>query len=308
MSDRVLEVAGMRLLEAAVDGTVDVVLLRPGRLGSHELDADVLRRDGSRLAGLPVFAGPDDPRARQLRGTLPRPVSDLAGSVQEAWFDAAYTERDDQRRGFSRGAVLGRLALTDAWAEKARRLPGAIRVHANLAVETGRARGGGVLVEALSGDPEASSFELTTRSRTGGRVMALQEAEMSDGKMTLAEALATPEVRRYIRGLAEPYRPQTSAERPPSARQTFRERLVSGEMHREAEPRDLTSDGQRRREALHEELVTGRHASSPAARRVLEAARDAEPALPASFGGEGSDWGDALRAQGLDPARFGGRA
>jgi hypothetical protein len=333
---RVREVTDLRLAEAAAggdpfnpDGTVDVVILRPcnGRgLGARIYEPDMLARDADAFSGVSMYWNHDAAQAQRARGGIPRSPADLAGWIEDAWWDSTFVGREDAELGYGRGAVIGRAKVTDEMAALIRRIPEAIRTSVN-ASATGMRPGSrsgqrGMLVEGIARDKEQTSVDFVVRAGAGGGVArVLREAAMERSTnvptMTLREALASPEVREYIRDLAGPYRPQVWATPPADERQIYLERLATGEVHLEiaaGEPLDLRSEGEKTRQRIVE---SGLPVTPEVALRLAEAADDPSrlrlPPLPSeirspaptTFGGPGSGWADRLRAKGLDPRQFG---
>lgn len=165
------------------DGTVTLELgsAAGGRSVASLVEAAMRGGDG-----VPVF-WPETPEAKRARREMPRPPSLLAGDVRGVRTDG--------------GRVLARLGLGEKLAGLLRRLP-----------------------EQLHFVWRGDHFEVTTGRGAGPMARAaLVEAAVSESEergmsMTLAEALATDEVRGYLRGLvreeAEGVAPPGQPERP----------------------------------------------------------------------------------------------
>jgi hypothetical protein len=178
----------LRVLEAAVDGdvkfnadgTVDMVLIRPchGRgVGNRIYEADMLKRYAPTFAGLAMYDSHESPAAARARQGLPRPPSELAGEVRESWFDDSFSTPADEEMGFERGAVIGRVMLTEDAEKLVRRLPRQIKTSVNseaTGLRPGSRRGKrGAVVEGFVNDPERHSVDLVTRAGAGGAVASL---------------------------------------------------------------------------------------------------------------------------------------
>ena len=104
-----------------------LVLARPS---ARLLEASKLQRDASAFKGWPVFW--EEPTAvRKWRGGLPPAPSGLAGEVIDARWDPGYSTAEDPRLGFERGAVVGRVAMTDSFEALLSRLPTAVKLRMN---------------------------------------------------------------------------------------------------------------------------------------------------------------------------------
>lgn len=118
------EVSGLQTIKSRAggtfndDGTVNVVILRPchGRGFANAIyEAPMLERDAGVFEGWPMFLNhSEDDLPGRRRGRLPRSPAELAGEIRESWWDEKYTTPKDARLGFSRGAVIGRAAVTES--------------------------------------------------------------------------------------------------------------------------------------------------------------------------------------------------
>jgi len=162
------------------DGTIDFVIIRPchGRGPANAIyEASMLAANAHVFKGLPVFDNHESPDAKRARRWLPRPPSELAGEIVDSWWDPDFTTPHDAERGFDKGAVIGRFALTEDMERLVRRLPRAVKTSVNVEATRMRpvVRNGkrGNLVEGLVADPERHSVDLVTRAGAGGEVAAL---------------------------------------------------------------------------------------------------------------------------------------
>lgn len=179
------------------DGTVNMVLIRPcnGRgLYNNIYETDVLARDAGKFKGWSSFDNHESPQARKVRHPFPRPVSELAGAIRESFWDPDFTAKDDQKHGFGKGAVVGKVALTDAMEALVRKIPEAIKGSLNAQATNKRLgeRDGrkGWIVEGFVDDPENSSFDLVTKAGAGGRVRSVLESLYDAGNATSGIATA----------------------------------------------------------------------------------------------------------------------
>lgn len=166
------------------DGTLNVVIIRPchGRgFGGRIYTPDMLRENAHVFSGFPMFDNHELPKDRQARGGLPRRPSELAGQIEESWWDPEFSTPEDGRMGFERGAVVGRARLTEAMESLVRRLPRAVKLSVNAKATKIRAgvRNGrrGAIVEGIEADPEFSSVDLVTTAGAGGGVQIIESAE-----------------------------------------------------------------------------------------------------------------------------------
>jgi hypothetical protein len=168
------------------DGTVNIVIIRPGKgrgPGDRIFQAAHLERDcrDGTFVGWPMYDNHESPLARRARAGLPRPPSELAGAVRETWWDPNYEdEKLDREFGFAKGAVCARVMPTEPMEALIRRIPEAVKVSVNGVAKKltkGQWNGAdGWVVEGFVNDPEDSSIDFVTRAGAGGDVRRVLEA------------------------------------------------------------------------------------------------------------------------------------
>lgn len=186
----VQEHRGLRILEAigtdSATGNAKyrVVIARPceGKgPGSRIYEASMLQRDASNFAPQPVFFNHEDLGTMLKRGHGSRDPRDLAGRITESAWDPKYTEPDDKKNGFGKGAVVGTMEVLQEAATIIDALPGTISVSMNMDPTKLRLRKRsdgklGTLVEGIRA--QSGSVDLITgEPGAGGRVLErLREA------------------------------------------------------------------------------------------------------------------------------------
>lgn len=178
------------------DGTVNVVLIRPGQArgrGKRVYPRELLESQHSFFKGLPMFDNHESPAIKKLRGGLPRPTGDLRGEIRETSWDPDFETPQDTELGHEKGAVIGRAMPTREMRELIEAVPNAVKLSVRtFATGVRRANYRGKpseLVEGFDGADE-SSVDFVTRAGAGGHVLALAEAdydrEHGDAERTLS--------------------------------------------------------------------------------------------------------------------------
>lgn len=216
---------GVRLIEAAdqtgaTPGTrrYDVIVIRPGEgkgEGLRIYTQKMLRENAANFGGQPIFFNHEDLAKLIQRGHGSRDPRDLAGWLQEATrWDPNYTESEDDKNGWEKGAVRGTADFLVEAADFIDRLPSALALSINMAptkLKAKRRRGDGKLGTLVEGVVKGSgSVDLITgEAGAGGKVLErLREAataRYAGAHDVLANALDNEDARqRLVEALAQP--------------------------------------------------------------------------------------------------------
>lgn len=180
------------------DGCASVALVRPciGRgpagvgngPGRRIYTPAMLSEHASVFEGWNSWNNHDSPIARKARMGLPRPPTDLAGTIVESSWDPGFATPEDGKYGYQPGGVVARFKPATAFIEDLfRRVPQALRFSLmGQATNLRRGRppwGGdeGFIVEGIANDPETSSVDLVTTAGAGGVVRSLIETHYAEG-------------------------------------------------------------------------------------------------------------------------------
>ncbi len=175
---------------------VTIIEAGPGnKRNKHFYPKEMLERDANKYTGRTIYKNHEHPREAMKRGGLPRPVEDIGGLIERAWF-----EPNGGQHG--RGAVVGEITLVDRhMVNIARHTPTAIGLSHN-------ARATSVKPSLVAGDKhfvvegieEVKSVDLVTLAGAGGKIDSMLESELEE---TMLDSVTLDDLREHRPDLLE---------------------------------------------------------------------------------------------------------